>query len=119
MIRRPPRSTLFPYTTLFRSRRAEEKEAIVRVGHPEQRRRARDGRQDAAHVAAPDLARALAEDERQAEGEDEAVQGLPPVDGTERRDLGDGAERGAEEGCRDRSPPERVGDPDHRDPRVR
>src|SRR2546430_4478221 len=50
MIRRPPRSTLFPYTTLFRSRRAEEKEAIVRVGHPEQRRRARDGRQDAAHV---------------------------------------------------------------------
>src|SRR5260370_9577333 len=25
MIRRPPRSTLFPYTTLFRSRRAEEK----------------------------------------------------------------------------------------------
>src|SRR2546427_586109 len=24
MIRRPPRSTLFPYTTLFRSRKAEE-----------------------------------------------------------------------------------------------
>src|SRR5256885_5435981 len=24
MIRRPPRSTLFPYTTLFRSRRADE-----------------------------------------------------------------------------------------------
>src|SRR2546430_13277044 len=24
MIRRPPRSTLFPYTTLFRSRRAQE-----------------------------------------------------------------------------------------------
>src|SRR2546429_4358357 len=24
MIRRPPRSTLFPYTTLFRSRRAED-----------------------------------------------------------------------------------------------
>src|SRR2546422_8299093 len=24
MIRRPPRSTLFPYTTLFRSRRAEQ-----------------------------------------------------------------------------------------------
>src|SRR3712207_7359911 len=26
MIRRPPRSTLFPYTTLFRSRRREAKE---------------------------------------------------------------------------------------------
>src|SRR2546427_8021062 len=26
MIRRPPRSTLFPYTTLFRSGRGEEKE---------------------------------------------------------------------------------------------
>src|SRR2546422_7938956 len=56
MIRRPPRSTLFPYTTLFRS--------------------------------------------CQAEGEDEAVQGLPAVDGAERRDLGDGAERGDEEGDR-------------------
>src|SRR3712207_8525441 len=29
MIRRPPRSTLFPYTTLFRSRR----HAVARVGH--------------------------------------------------------------------------------------
>src|SRR5438270_9878911 len=28
MIRRPPRSTLFPYTTLFRSRRA-----LIPVGH--------------------------------------------------------------------------------------
>src|SRR5436190_14010816 len=30
MIRRPPRSTLFPYTTLFRSRRLEELEQIMR-----------------------------------------------------------------------------------------
>src|SRR3712207_9326935 len=30
MIRRPPRSTLFPYTTLFRS----EAEAVVRLGAP-------------------------------------------------------------------------------------
>src|SRR5947209_10985284 len=29
MIRRPPRSTLFPYTTLFRSRREAEGEALV------------------------------------------------------------------------------------------
>src|SRR3712207_8967222 len=28
MIRRPPRSTLFPYTTLFRSKRAERQERI-------------------------------------------------------------------------------------------
>src|SRR5260370_22713843 len=30
MIRRPPRSTLFPYTTLFRSRRAVAIEAMTR-----------------------------------------------------------------------------------------
>src|SRR3990170_6594628 len=30
MIRRPPRSTLFPYTTLFRSRRSP---APTRIGH--------------------------------------------------------------------------------------
>src|SRR5438132_4725982 len=28
MIRRPPRSTLFPYTTLFRSRRAARREGL-------------------------------------------------------------------------------------------
>src|SRR2546426_8031670 len=32
MIRRPPRSTLFPYTTLFRSRRGEQVEERVRSG---------------------------------------------------------------------------------------
>src|SRR2546430_13260026 len=32
MIRRPPRSTLFPYTTLFRSR-VEEAEVFKRVEH--------------------------------------------------------------------------------------
>src|SRR3712207_7374198 len=36
MIRRPPRSTLFPYTTLFRSRRVEF-DQLLDVGH--QRRR--------------------------------------------------------------------------------
>src|SRR5438034_6540987 len=37
MIRRPPRSTLFPYTTLFRSRRAHRSPDCVLVGgepHP-------------------------------------------------------------------------------------
>src|SRR5689334_24686883 len=32
MIRRPPRSTLFPYTTLFRSARAVLKRAEARLG---------------------------------------------------------------------------------------
>src|SRR2546422_8391823 len=35
MIRRPPRSTLFPYTTLFRSREAGGGEPRPRVGHDE------------------------------------------------------------------------------------
>src|SRR3712207_7741857 len=32
MIRRPPRSTLFPYTTLFRSREACRAQAVARAG---------------------------------------------------------------------------------------
>src|SRR3712207_8037306 len=31
MIRRPPRSTLFPYTTLFRSDRADPRDLLLRV----------------------------------------------------------------------------------------
>src|SRR2546430_10676417 len=38
MIRRPPRSTLFPYTTLFRSR-AEPEERCCDVGNPGDRPR--------------------------------------------------------------------------------
>src|SRR2546426_3193366 len=34
MIRRPPRSTLFPYTTLFRSARLHGRARAVRVAHP-------------------------------------------------------------------------------------
>src|SRR5437667_9321332 len=33
MIRRPPRSTLFPYTTLFRSHRATGLKQKIRAGH--------------------------------------------------------------------------------------
>src|SRR2546430_13382513 len=33
MIRRPPRSTLFPYTTLFRSRALTVFMAVIYVGH--------------------------------------------------------------------------------------
>src|SRR5258708_29801171 len=40
MIRRPPRSTLFPYTTLFRSRRSEaERQIQAHESRPEDRRR--------------------------------------------------------------------------------
>src|SRR2546425_4683878 len=35
MIRRPPRSTLFPYTTLFRSRLVMQRGAQVAFRHPE------------------------------------------------------------------------------------
>src|SRR3712207_8266904 len=44
MIRRPPRSTLFPYTTLFRSdpqQLEEEEEVPLRPGHVGGRRRVR------------------------------------------------------------------------------
>src|SRR3712207_8616438 len=55
MIRRPPRSTLFPYTTLFRSRVADERRVgeprpggdVGQIGDPELVRRGR--REVAAH----------------------------------------------------------------------
>src|SRR2546426_12026029 len=37
MIRRPPRSTLFPYTTLFRSQRVRDRLAAARGEGPEAR----------------------------------------------------------------------------------
>src|SRR2546430_7849885 len=48
MIRRPPRSTLFPYTTLFRSSRDEDfayalDQATRLHDHPEKRPHAQDG----------------------------------------------------------------------------
>src|SRR2546422_7418864 len=48
MIRRPPRSTLFPYTTLFRSRDARRVQAL-RARDPD---RARPGATDHRHRAA-------------------------------------------------------------------
>src|SRR5690349_21935356 len=38
MIRRPPRSTLFPYTTLFRSRRLAAQQQLAQRDHRVQRR---------------------------------------------------------------------------------
>src|SRR3989449_2358958 len=43
MIRRPPRSTLFPYTTLFRSLVDVERRAVVRRAFPGGRRRTDEG----------------------------------------------------------------------------
>src|ERR1041385_2010027 len=45
MIRRPPRSTLFPYTTLFRSGATPAARAACAVGPPQPRRLARRPRQ--------------------------------------------------------------------------
>src|SRR3712207_7028125 len=40
MIRRPPRSTLFPYTTLFRSQPRRKRHRVLARGHPGGRVRA-------------------------------------------------------------------------------
>src|SRR2546429_4467381 len=46
MIRRPPRSTLFPYTTLFRSHRAEgQREIIVQSKFARERGHLKDAQQ--------------------------------------------------------------------------
>src|SRR3712207_312755 len=67
MIRRPPRSTLFPYTTLFRSRRRPLPEAAE---HGVQRR---DERGDVAQqLAAEDLADDPAEEHEAGAGDPEA-----------------------------------------------
>src|SRR5688572_31241787 len=61
MMRRPPRSTLFPFTTLFRSRNTNTEEAGARLGahddragsagrDPRLHRGAQDGRAEAAHA---------------------------------------------------------------------
>src|SRR2546427_9360601 len=47
MIRRPPRSTLFPYTTLFRSREASVGQRRGTVRHVQQRRTAFEPRHGA------------------------------------------------------------------------
>src|SRR2546429_1391134 len=47
MIRRPPRSTLFPYTTLFRSPAARRGFSVAQSGRARLSRRWRGGREDA------------------------------------------------------------------------
>src|SRR2546422_8122654 len=52
MIRRPPRSTLFPYTTLFRSRGGSRELAVLR--HPRHDTHRQDGRHHATCDPAPE-----------------------------------------------------------------
>src|SRR2546427_5849417 len=52
MIRRPPRSTLFPYTTLFRSVKKRRKETLDEKGEARVPGRDRGGRTDAAGAIA-------------------------------------------------------------------
>src|SRR3712207_8878519 len=53
MIRRPPRSTLFPYTTLFRSGAGPDFEPAVRLLRPEVHPAAADHHRDGAVVVLP------------------------------------------------------------------
>src|SRR2546426_3650759 len=52
MIRRPPRSTLFPYTTLFRSPRARPRHGRDRLGEHGRAERRRQLRPDERHPGA-------------------------------------------------------------------
>src|SRR2546430_11399731 len=55
MIRRPPRSTLFPYTTLFRSEQADLQRLpeLLHLGFQERSGRGRQGAADARSVPEP------------------------------------------------------------------
>src|SRR5438874_3161949 len=56
MIRRPPRSTLFPYTTLFRSTSSSDGSQDV---HPRRSRFPQAGHSVQGHHAAPEIARGV------------------------------------------------------------
>src|SRR5256884_6709363 len=61
MIRRPPRSTLFPYTTLFRSRDAEERREKERAGEPHLARLRRSSASSSTRAPRPSCSRSSAE----------------------------------------------------------
>src|SRR2546422_3243675 len=65
MIRRPPRSTLFPYTTLFRSR--EEALDVVACPQGEPAQRAPPQRQGVAHAERPQRRHAARSEEHTSE----------------------------------------------------
>src|SRR2546427_13080964 len=74
MIRRPPRSTLFPYTTLFRSLDVRRGEAVAVERRAHLRRRGRelpDALRIAALARAHRVARAFGGDDDRGRGKDE------------------------------------------------
>src|SRR2546425_4177854 len=104
MIRRPPRSTLFPYTTLFRELVDLHARQRVVPRQPQERLVEREARREAGHVVQTDNTWRPprgADDEQQPGGDE--VQGRQPVDAgpvqrEERRDQRPrrpGAERAA------------------------
>src|SRR5687768_18613799 len=54
MIRRPPRSTLFPYTTLFRARGARRWKAFATASHGQES--AKESREEGAETGCPSTA---------------------------------------------------------------
>src|SRR5258708_32441095 len=87
MIRRPPRSTLFPYTTLFRSQRPAplpRADLLVRLRRFRERSPARHCHHRA--VARPELLQAVAEQLRE-------IRRLHLVPAQRTPQLGDGSER--------------------------
>src|SRR3712207_8653790 len=60
MIRRPPRSTLFPYTTLFRSRGLASRNRLLRAALPENRTDRRDLRRPPPRLEGREAERDLA-----------------------------------------------------------
>src|SRR3712207_3255387 len=118
MIRRPPRSTLFPYTTLFRSR---VRELIDLRHHREQRPLGERAVPDVAALRSAHEA-GLAYGERREVVVVEVVLGLQQAERVEPHLVAGGAERGDREGLRlaageDRGPV-RAGSRGHLDPDV-
>src|SRR5256885_8732607 len=66
MIRRPPRSTLFPYTTLFRSRRPErlQKRDLLEVGRAEAHKRVHEHWEEGDESSDGDLRRRTEAEDR-------------------------------------------------------
>src|SRR2546426_3084471 len=84
MIRRPPRSTLFPYTTLFRSPSGREPAALLALGAPGHAPVPRAGGAGAARARGGRRVRAAGHDARR-----------QPADRARRRGRGPGRRRGA------------------------
>src|SRR4051794_41551578 len=59
MIRRPPRSTLFPYTTLFRARPARRDDGRPRLGRPHRPAPGRDRKSTRLNSSHPSISYAV------------------------------------------------------------